>query len=156
MKKISKEIISYETWYEAGDGRQFKLQEECEKYEQSAYVVLESEYRKLVINEGVEEDLFSFGNCEAAIEVIRFKSKDDVELAKRMYCLINKCKPGDDNGWRCNFFNAADKAFEDNDVLVVGRGYSNEECFCLVGTKNQIIENVIAFCCKDKKSDEKE
>ena len=88
MKKIEKEVVTKVIeGYEAMDGTMFQDQEECKKYEQSAKGVLKGRVKKLVFNEGTEDEILFTGSCDNKVWVCRPMTQDDVDTIKQLYML---------------------------------------------------------------------
>lgn len=92
MKTVEVEKTFKETWYEAVDGKQFKSQEECIKYENTTKCVIESKYKKLHYTQETEYNLFGLGAEDCYIDIIRISqdSDKDIILQKCAYYTNNK------------------------------------------------------------------
>lgn len=62
MEEVKKEVITYNTIYEAFDGQQFVDKEECKKYEESAVGVILQKLNTCVITEHINSDWFDCGD----------------------------------------------------------------------------------------------
>ena len=81
------------TGYYADDGTFFRDKAECEKYEQTAKMVIFKEFKALMIGEPFPEcsiwERFGYGGEEYELAVIEIKDKEDLRIAN-MYGEINK------------------------------------------------------------------
>jgi len=82
------------TGYKANDGRFFKDKEECEKYEQTAKMVIFNDFKRLIVGgdtfvECCIWENFGYGSEEYELAVIEIKDKEDLRIAN-MYGEINK------------------------------------------------------------------
>ena len=82
MKELKRtETIEKVIGYEANDGTRFDSKEECKKYEKSAFAVVYERFRKLVVKELWENDVFEnqgYGNEEYVYYLIDIKDDNDV------------------------------------------------------------------------------
>ena len=153
MKEIKVERTVFDTKYEAIDGKVFSSREECEKYEESAFAVVYSKYRKLVINHNGCDSIFSVGCDEDGVDAVVMKTQEDADTVKQLYHIVNPHRK-DDDGWKILAFSQIDEAFENNDVLLVGTGYDIKECMYIINTMRGAISKIKAFC--DREQPEKE
>ena len=91
MKKIEKQVekVTKETviTYEASDGRIFKSEEECKKYEETAKMVVYNMIQQNLIGKTNIYDLFGEGNQDELVEIYRIDSLEIVELLNRYISL---------------------------------------------------------------------
>lgn len=82
MKELKRtETIEKVIGYEANDGTYFDSKEECEKYEKSAFAVVYERFRKLVVKELYEHEIFEnqgYGSEEYVYYLIDIKDDNDV------------------------------------------------------------------------------
>lgn len=130
MKEVSIEQKTYIKKWEATDGTQFDSKEECEKYERSAKCVVFAKYRKFVIRESSEYDLFGVGNEDSGIDVVNVSSQEAVDIIFQVYCFNNLVSSESDFD---NIRNEILDAFNRKAILLIGRGYSCED-FWIMGT----------------------
>lgn len=147
MKEIKEEIKTYKTKYQAIDGETFDSKEECAKYEGSAKAVLMARYNKLVKKSDSECNFINLGCDDNDVDVVILKSKEDSNMMKQLYCLMNgyDIKDEDKYGWRTKAFNAIDKSLNDNDPLLVGKRLY-DDCMWINGTKSEMIKKIEDFC----------
>lgn len=147
MKEIKKERTITETYYEyeAIDGEIFKTKEECEKYDKSARAVLQSKYKKLVLKETNEYNLFDIGSEDNTVEIIKVGSQKDLDLVKQMYYMYNShLDPKNPNEWTKIEFENMDNALKNKDILFIGRGY-DDESFWIYGSCNSLCEKINSY-----------
>lgn len=90
MREITEQRTITETvGYEAIDGRRFKTKEECEKYEQSAEHVINSDMKAIMVGEKFpESDIWSeygYGCEEFYMGVIDIRNADCLEIANKYF-----------------------------------------------------------------------
>ena len=85
-KKV--ELMNWKYVYVAADGTEFDDKGECEGYEKSAKGVVRARVKELVINEGIECDLFETGG-ENKVWVCLPKSKDDIDRMRQLFLLYD-------------------------------------------------------------------
>ena len=151
MKTIekTKTIESKYNVYVANDGTEFTIEEECKKYEESAYGVLNLKYKELVVGNTNEESLFGVGCCEDCVDIVKVKTQQDADVVMQMYLIVNpSVKRGIDNNdtYPMKWVNRAKEllknAIEEDDYLFIGRGYDDEECFWFIGTRASILAKI--------------
>lgn len=155
MRKIQKEQKSYVDVFVAADGTEFKTAEECRKYEDSAYGVLQAKYRKLIIKSTDEESAFGCGSCDGAVEVVQLKTQADIDIVMQLYVLINPhVKDDEHKSILDRLMNLANRAIKENDVLLVGRGYEYADSMWVYGTLNSYKESLDMLAVDDEKKTE--
>ena len=92
MKKIEKQVekVTKETviTYEASDGRIFKSEEECKKYEETAKkMVIYNRIQQNLIGKTNIYDLFGEGSQDEVVEIYRIDSLEIVELLRQYISL---------------------------------------------------------------------
>ena len=152
MKKIQKETKMYYDVFVANDGTEFRTEEDCKKYDESAYGVLNAKYKKLVINTDVEEGFFGFGGCDATIEIVRVKDEKDADTVMQMLFFINPHLKNEGMEHIVERDNALVERATKGELLVIDRGYDYEEGFWFVGT-DQSMKDEIDRICKESKSE---
>lgn len=145
MKTILKEKVTTSVYnvYVANDGKEFDTAEECKKYESSAYAAVNTKYQQLVVSRTTEWNLYDEVGCQDTdIELVRISSKDDIDIVMQMHFVINPhCKDESHEAVNKRMLNLAERALKENDLLVVGRGFENEESFWFYGTISSIKES---------------
>ena len=140
MKKIYENTVVYTTKYQAADGTVFDDEKECEKYEKSAIGVLNTKYKKILVEFTSEDTLFSgFGNCDNTIDVVDLTSKEDIDTLMQLFFLNNPHMLNDD----CKEKNAEtrkmlEEALAENSYVLVYRGYDNDSFWITTHIKNVI------------------
>ena len=152
MKEIKEEVKSYNIKYEAIDGTIFYNKEECEKYEQSAKAVLRAKFKKLVLVENTEYTLFNVGQDDNLVYAVKMSQIKDADTVKQLYIADNEwlTKNEDYQRYIDRAFNIIDKAYKENDVLLVGENCDNE--IFIIATRNTTIETLNSL---DKQNEEK-
>lgn len=148
MKTIerTKTIESKYNVYVAYDGTEFTIAEECKKYEESAYGVLNLNYKALVVGQTNEESLTGVGCSDNKVDIIKVKTQQDADVVMQMYFLINpNVKNGVEKnetvytGWANRAKELLKNAIEEEDYLFIGRGYEDEEYFWFIGSRASIL-----------------
>ena len=151
MKTIErvKTIESKYNVYVANDGTEFNNAEECKKYEESAYGVLNMKYKELVVGTTDEYALSGVGCEDHSVQILKVGTQQDADIVMQMYFLINpNIKNGNEEGKECyvTWVNRAKEllknAIEEDDYLFIGRGYDDEECFWFIGTRASILAKI--------------
>ena len=142
MKKIQKEIKTYESVYVANDGTEFKNESECRAYDESAKGVLNARLRAIIVKKSNEESIYGVGSCDYPVEVLK-PTADDAQTLLQAFLLYNSYltekEEYADRIERAQ--KLIERAINENDCLFVGRGYNGED-FWFYGTCNSITENV--------------
>ena len=79
MKKVTVEKTVHETKYQAADGKMFNNEDACMGYENTLKCIIRAKYNKLVVKHLKEHEIASFGNEDYYIDVVKLKTKEDVE-----------------------------------------------------------------------------
>lgn len=79
MKAVKIEKTISEVKYQAADGKIFIKEEDCREYENTLKCIIRAKYNKLVVKHLKEYEIASFGNEDCYIDVVKLKSKEDVE-----------------------------------------------------------------------------
>ena len=150
MKEIKEEVKSYNIKYEAIDGTIFYNKEECETYEKSAKAVIRTKFKKLVLDESDEYNLFDMGSDDDTVYVVKMSKPQDADVVKQLYMA--------DNGWFAETeenkryidraFGLIDRAYEEKDILFVGESYDGE--IYIKTTRNAFIEHLTSLYNKDE------
>lgn len=155
MKENTREIIKkeYVTEYVAYDGVVFKSKEECEKYEESAEMVLYTKYKPLVITRKTEDEIYNVGSCEYEIDVIKISKEEDIETLMRLYYIYNNYSSARTEERMQETRTRLTTYFNNEDIILVGRGcgYDKYDQFCFIGFLQEVI-NRITKMCNDKDS----
>lgn len=149
MKEIKKEIVrkEYTYKYEAFDGTQFSLKEECEKYEKSAEGVLKFKFQKLIVDKANAWDLMR-GYDDSDVIGIKLAKKEDKDTVLQLFLFMYPYYAKDDlndalKKWLEQYKSYIDEAFENKDILLMGINCEGEYYF--IGTKNGIMKNLLNF-----------
>lgn len=85
--------------YKAFDGKWFKDEEECKKYEESAYGVLAKELNALAVNKKKPRfsecdifERFGYGSEEFEYTIIDIKTEEDLRVVNQYYELVSNGK----------------------------------------------------------------
>lgn len=79
MEKVIVEKKVYETKYQAADGKMFNNEDACMGYENTLKCIVRAKYNKLVVKHLKEYEIAPFGNEDYYIDVVKLKTKEDVE-----------------------------------------------------------------------------
>ena len=139
MKIIKKEYINYIEEYEAVDGTIFNSKEECIKYENSAAAVLKSRYKKLVIKETNEWDLFKCGNEDEFIDVIKLWSEKDIDLVLQLSCLYN---PHLKDDLIDKHRKRLEKAYNENTLVFISKGNEYDTNFWIRTSESEMNDTI--------------
>lgn len=154
MKKIQKERKSCYDVFVAVDGTEFLTEEECKKYEESAYGVLMARYKKLIVKSGTEYDLVPSGSEDNSCEVVKVETQADADTVLQLYLLINphiaKAESDFCMNWRERAEKLCSRALAENDYLIMCHGYEYNDNFWFIGTRNSVKEGIDAFCSVEK------
>lgn len=132
--------------YVASDGQEFRNEEECRKYEESAECTINTMLRKIMVKDAVEEDVLGFGSCDCTYEVYLPKTDDDKKHLMQMFFMKNCHITNDTNrGYITRTDSLIDRAIKENDYLVVSRGYEYDS-FWVAGTLHSMQEQLAIFC----------
>ena len=140
--------------YVASDGQEFRNEEECRKYEESAECTINTMLRKIMVKEAIEEDMLGFGSCDCTYEVYLPKTEDDKKHLMQMFFMKNghiKTTNDTNRGYITRADSLIDRAIKENDYLVISRGYDYDG-FWVVGTLHSMQEQ-LAFFCEPKKEE---
>ena len=140
-KKVERKV--YDTYYVASDGTEFKTEEECEKYEQTAHAVVRTKFLKLVAETKTEYDFFGVGCDENTVHAVRVESPQDVDTVLQLYYLDNTYVLNDDENtkrYKERALNIVNTAYQEQDILFVGENYDGE--IYIINTRANIIEKL--------------
>lgn len=144
MKQIEIENVTKVTKYEAIDGTVFSFKEDCIRYEESAKCVLLSKYKKLVVKEVVEDTLYKTGSDENNLDIVSLKEEKDIDVVMQLFYYYNNSqyslKRGEEVREICV------KAFKEDDLLIIYRGYSSEDNFWVRSTVNDLVSHIQNTC----------
>ena len=121
MKEIKRtETIEKVIGYEANDGTRFDSKEECEKYEKSALGVVYERFKKLIIKELYECEVFEnqgYGSEDYVYYLIDIKDENDINTYNHFLQLIESKE------------NIIDESYIGKRILVgAGFDYDNWSC----------------------------
>lgn len=140
MEKITKEKTTFCTVYKAFDGKEFNTEEECRKYENSAFGVISARYAdipKVITNEYAL--LNGFGSEENNVEVVKVRNDSDINAILQMYIHYNYTTSSNVECPR--ELEILNKCREENICAVIGRGY-DDDSFWIFGTYNKLYEGL--------------
>lgn len=141
------------TKYQAEDGTIFDTKEECEKYDKSAKCVLLGKYNDLVIRQTNCYDLCNpfGGSDEYDVDIVKVSTKEDVDLILQLVYFYNpNFRKKDYHEREINIIKLVNSALiSDSHILFIGRGYSVDEDFCVLTTKENLIDTIEQHCKED-------
>lgn len=140
MKEIKKEKIEYVTVYQAIDGTEFSSKEECLKYDNTAEAVLLSRYKKMIVLEGTEENIFKFGSYDNIINFIKVENDKDIDTVIQLY-VINYNSMKDNIDVLSKKREILEKAAKCDDVVIISRGYDYDN-FYIMNSLNGYIDEL--------------
>ena len=79
MEKVIVARTVNETKYKAIDGKIFNSDDACLNYENTLKCIIRAKYNKLVVKHLKEYEIAPFGNEDYYIDVVKLKTKEDVE-----------------------------------------------------------------------------
>lgn len=87
MKEFKIEKTVYESRYKAIDGEVFVYENDCKNYERTLKCITKAKYNKLIAKHLRESDIVSFANDENYIDVVKLKTKEDIETVTKLLLL---------------------------------------------------------------------
>lgn len=144
MKTITKNRTIEDVYYQAIDGTEFRDKQECEKYEASAYAVINSKYRNLVIHTTTEYDLFSAGSDDNTVEVVKLSNNHDIDVVFQMWSYINK-HSANNNETCSKHLNILKECLKQSGVIFISRGYEEEDSFWFMGSYEYYVNKLNAI-----------
>ena len=142
MKEVQIETKSYKTVYKAIDGTEFTNKEDCELYEQSAGGVIKARFKKLIVAESDEWELFK-GDDQHGVYALKLDSQTDIDTVLLAYFYDNPWILRDESRYekmRQEFFDLCDKALKEQDILLMGTNCDGELYF--LDTRKYFIEKL--------------
>lgn len=91
MQKVIVARTVNETKYKAIDGKIFNNDDACINYENTLKCIIRAKYNKLVVKHLKESEIVPFGNEDYYIDVVKLKSKEDVETIIHLINLYSSC-----------------------------------------------------------------
>lgn len=138
MKEVIIEKVEKVTMYKAIDGTQFDNKEECKKYENSAFGIINAKYQKLIVKKDTETCILNAGSEDTYLEILKVTSIEDADIIYQMICYyFNMC----DIKWYEKIKSVID---QDNNYFIVWYNtYDNHRGpLC---TTQEIINNLTKF-----------
>ena len=148
MKKIEKQKPTTYIMWQASDGTEFNLEEECRKYEESAKGVLMERFKKLVV---AEEDAWELlcGYDDHTVYAVKFESEADIDTLMQLYLLENPHLTSDHyKDHMAKRRGMAEAALCNNDLLLMGENCDGELYF--MNTRQAIIDKLQNLGKEDK------
>lgn len=116
--KIKKTIE--ETKYKAADGTLFINQEECKKYENTCKCILNTKYKKYVIDSKPEYCIFQRGSEDYIYDIVKISDDKIKDIVLQLFILYNP-----DSIHYFEKFTKIIESFACDDYLLVGRDYNS-------------------------------
>lgn len=120
METVKIEKIIEETKYKAIDGTLFINKAECEKYETTCQCILNTKYKKYVIDSKSEYNIFQHGSEDYIYDVVKISDDKIKDIVLQLFILYNPNST--------YYFEKITKTLESfayDDYLLVGRDYNN-------------------------------
>ena len=142
------------TKYQAEDGTIFDTEKECKKYDESAKCVLLGKYNDLVIRQTTCYDLCDpFGGSEDyGVDIVKVNTKEDLDLILQLVYFYKPYLRKKENHERevkiTKLVNSA--LTSDSHILFIGRSYPGDEDFCVLATKENLIDTIEQYCKEDE------
>ncbi|UKK52698.1 hypothetical protein [Prevotella sp. E2-28] len=143
-------VVKYNV-YVAYDGREFNDEEECKKYEESAYGVLNAKYQKLIIKSASEGDVFDgIGTDDHTTELVKIDTQADADVVMQMFLLINShlTRENAPDSYK-KYIARADElvqyAYNGGGPLMIGRGCEYNNSFWIIGTFSSFTAQLAKF-----------
>lgn len=138
------------TKYQAEDGTIFDTKEECQKYDESAKCVLLGKYNDLVIRQTDCYNLCDpFGGSEDyGVDIVKVNTKEDVDLILQLvYFYSPRLHEEDKHEIEVKITKTVNSALtSDSHILFIGRGFPGDEDFCVLVTKENLIDTIEQYC----------
>lgn len=141
------------TKYQAEDGSIFDSKLECEMYDNTAKCVLLGKYNDLVIRQvnGYQLTNDTVGIDDYYVDIVKVNTKDDLDLILQLMYFYNPLLRKEENRNReiklTKMVNSA--LISDSHILFIGRGYDCDDCFSILSTKEDFINNIEDLCKED-------
>lgn len=151
MKEKQVERKTYDTLYEAIDGKTFRSREECETYEASARGVLRGELKKYIVNEGYNCWDLMGGSEDNMCIAVAVPTEEAKRVVLQNYYLDQPWLLTDSNtSYKERIDNAVQQAYENNDIILFGINCDDD--LYLIDTRMNIINRLNGL---DKKEEKK-
>ena len=137
---------TYETFYVAIDGTEFRDKAECEKYEQTAHAVVRQKFLKLVIADKTEYDFFHVGSDDTTVYAVKMDSQEEADTVLQLYYMDNPYVLKDEEApkrYKERAFNLVNTAYQEKDILFVGENYDGD--IYIINTRNNMVRNLLSI-----------
>ena len=150
MKEITKERVQKYTVYQAVDGTEFSLKEDCEQYDNSAKGVLRGKLKDLIVNDEYNSWDLMGGNEEDAIIAVKIPTEADIDIVLQNYYLnhpwiLEDCH----KATKDKLILAVNQVYREQDVILFGIN-CNDNLY-LIDTRNNIINRLNNLDKKEEK-----
>ena len=144
IKETRREIVETHTYYEATDGTVFNSQEECRKYENSAFGVLRGRVSTLIVGKKANAwDLMGGYDDNVVVAVAMSKEEDVNTVLQMLYLesphLMDEAYESRRKKMEATIF----KAYEEKDVILLGINCEDEYYF--INSRNNIVNKLISL-----------
>lgn len=129
-----KEIVRYE----AVDGTEFFVKEECEQYEKSATCVINAKYSTLVVGKTNSYDLL-YGNSDDTVDIVKLSKEEDI--ATVLHFIAHKNNYSIDDKPIVNDIPILKNAIDSGEFVFIGHNYEDSWCW-IYGTTSSILEKI--------------
>ena len=126
MKKVTETKVINRSMFEAIDGTRFESQTECERYEKTAFCVLNQKYKNYVVYHGSEYDIWRIGSEEYELDLVVVPTPEAIEHILQMYVYY---EPNLSEQKYSEIKELIQSAYSNETTLIIDRGYNGNECF---------------------------
>lgn len=153
MKAIKIEKTISEVKYQAADGKVFNKEGDCVEYENTLKCIMRARYNKLVVKHLKEYEIAPFGNEDYYVDVVKLKSKEDVETIVHLLNVYSQRSPAEIE----KLMNNLDKIRKDKEdylLLYSGSEYDGP-WYSYLGSAKEFLEKAKNSIFDISKKDEK-
>lgn len=138
MKEFIIEKTVYEFRYKAIDGEVFINENDCKDYERTLKCITKANYNKLIVKHLTESDIVSFASDESYIDIVKLKTKEDIETITKLLLLYRNYSVEDTEKLMNNLAKIKEDK-EDYLLLYAGNEY-DEPWYGYLGSAKEFLE----------------
>jgi hypothetical protein len=139
MEKITVERVVKESRYKALDGEVFINEGDCKDYERTLKCITKAKYNKLIVKHLRESDIVSFANYESYIDVVKLKTKEDIETVTKLL-LLHRNYSVESTEELMNDLAKIKEDKEDYLLLYAGNEYDDDSYYGYLGSAKEFLE----------------